>query len=289
MYRANKTAWMTSPFFEEWFYDEFVPTVKKFLKAHNLPMVATLFIDNCPAHPAQLKVGNIICKFLPANTTSLVQPLDQGVLGQFKTIYRSLMMRDIVSDESKTMMEKYREYNLYMVIMNIAEAWKMVKPEDHQKSWRKLIPDNEVVDFEGFSSRSKACKYSSENLRKFMNMQAEFQDVTQGDFDSWLIEDENVTTYHEKDDDDIIREVLEGDGDGHETSDSESDESCEEDIPEVSLTELSECARKLYIGFSQRKLGTSEQLLHLTKIRDIVLKAQQDSYKQKTITSFFKK
>ena len=44
--------------------------------------------DNCTAHPGLHTLHNIRFEFLPANTTSLIQPMDQGVIKNRKTYYR---------------------------------------------------------------------------------------------------------------------------------------------------------------------------------------------------------
>ncbi|KAJ8865962.1 hypothetical protein PR048_033486 [Dryococelus australis] len=43
-----------------------------------------LLVDNCPAHPVLLNLENIKLVFLPANTTSILQPTDQGVIRRLK-------------------------------------------------------------------------------------------------------------------------------------------------------------------------------------------------------------
>ncbi len=46
---------------------------------------ALLFVDNVSSHRAtSLQCEGIIEKFLPPNTTSIVQPIDQGVIVSFK-------------------------------------------------------------------------------------------------------------------------------------------------------------------------------------------------------------
>lgn len=88
-YRNQKSSWMSSDLFSEWFREEFVPCVSSFLKSKNLLRKAVLLIDNTPTHPHDLKDGQIVVKFLPPNVTSLIQPLDQGVIESFKRHYRS--------------------------------------------------------------------------------------------------------------------------------------------------------------------------------------------------------
>ena len=41
-------------------------------------------IDNCPAHPHIDKLKAIKLYFLPPNTTSKTQPMDQGIVGHWK-------------------------------------------------------------------------------------------------------------------------------------------------------------------------------------------------------------
>lgn len=79
-YAANKKAWMTSELFtkelQSWDSE---------LKRANRKVV--LILDNCTAHP-QMKLENIKLVFLPPNTTSVTQPMDQGVIRSFKCFYK---------------------------------------------------------------------------------------------------------------------------------------------------------------------------------------------------------
>lgn len=55
-------------------------------------MKALILLDNCPAHSQvdQLTSDDkkIRCMFLSANTTSLIQPMDQGVIYTAKRLYK---------------------------------------------------------------------------------------------------------------------------------------------------------------------------------------------------------
>lgn len=80
IYRANSTAWMTSELFEE-----YLKILNRKMKKKNRKIV--LFIDNCPVHPF-IQLSNIELKFLPENTTSVLQPMDQGIIKCFKSYYK---------------------------------------------------------------------------------------------------------------------------------------------------------------------------------------------------------
>ena len=72
-WRYNKKAWMTSVLFTEWIYSlsyEMQCQQRKIL----------LFLDNAPSHPKDVKLTHIKVLFFPANSTSKLQPLDQGII-----------------------------------------------------------------------------------------------------------------------------------------------------------------------------------------------------------------
>ena len=54
-----------------------------------------LVIDNCPAHP------HIELFFLSPNTTSITQPMDQGVIRSLKAKYRANVVRKIIRSLEK--------------------------------------------------------------------------------------------------------------------------------------------------------------------------------------------
>ena len=83
-YDANKRAWMTREIFLKW------------LNTLNNRMIRNgrnilLFLDNCPAHPPA-ELSNMKIVFLPPNTTSLLQPLDAGIIKRVKMDYRSRLL-----------------------------------------------------------------------------------------------------------------------------------------------------------------------------------------------------
>ena len=83
----------------------FVPFVQKKLQELKLPKKALLILDNCSAHPdEELLVSKdklVKAMFLPPNITSLIQPMDQGVLECLKRHYKGSLLRDVLlSDET---------------------------------------------------------------------------------------------------------------------------------------------------------------------------------------------
>ena len=73
--------------FTEWFESQFVHIVTEYLTKINIPVKALISKDN----------ENIRIIFFPPNVTSLIQPIDQGVLESLKKRYRSLLMDYLVA------------------------------------------------------------------------------------------------------------------------------------------------------------------------------------------------
>lgn len=90
IWKSNKKAWVTLALFEDWFTHHFVPEVERYCVANNIPFKILLILDNAPGHPAFIDDfnPNINVAYLPPNTTSILQPMDQGVIASIKpTIY----------------------------------------------------------------------------------------------------------------------------------------------------------------------------------------------------------
>lgn len=133
---------MDREIFEDWFTNHFVPEVKKFLASRGLPEKAVLFVDNCKAH-SYVKVGDIEVSFLPPNVTSLLQPLDQGILQTMKLNYQFQLVKHILKAEKEnmTLLEFLKKkITIREAIFWAAEAWNDLTSTTVYKGWRKLWP-----------------------------------------------------------------------------------------------------------------------------------------------------
>ncbi|XP_064486017.1 tigger transposable element-derived protein 6-like [Ornithodoros turicata] len=81
-YVANSKAWITRSIFGEWLkcFDDDMRRKKR---------TVCLLLDNCTAnHVVGIKVTNIELVYFPANSTSVLQPLDQVIIHSVKCGYR---------------------------------------------------------------------------------------------------------------------------------------------------------------------------------------------------------
>ena len=92
-----------------------------------------LFWGNATCHPetAKASLKNIKLVFLAKNTTSRLQPLDGGIIRNFKHKYRKLLVCYVVSriDEGKTASQIIEEVHILKAITWLQTAWKSVVPE----------------------------------------------------------------------------------------------------------------------------------------------------------------
>ncbi|XP_044137796.1 tigger transposable element-derived protein 1-like [Bufo gargarizans] len=162
MWRANAKAWVTRQLFMEWLHEVFAPTVRKYISDNQLPERCLLLMDNAPAHPPALvddmdaEYDFIKVKFLPPNTTPLLQPMDQQVICNFKKLYtKALFTRcfNVTEETSLTLKEFWKKhFNVVHCINLIDKAWEEVTPRTLNSAWRKLWPEcvaEREHDFDG--------------------------------------------------------------------------------------------------------------------------------------------
>ena len=88
-YHAQKKNWMDDVLFEEWVRD----LNKKF---ESEKRKVALIINNCPVHLIIDNLSHIKLVFLPPNTTSVSQPMDQGITRCLKANYRKRLVKLIL-------------------------------------------------------------------------------------------------------------------------------------------------------------------------------------------------
>ncbi|XP_035228349.1 tigger transposable element-derived protein 1-like [Stegodyphus dumicola] len=96
MWRSNQRAWVTQVLFKEWLFEVCAPNIKDYLDTNNLPLKALLLLDNAPGHLEDnllIDFPWLTVQFLPPNTTSLIQPMDQEVIAGFKKLYTRALFR----------------------------------------------------------------------------------------------------------------------------------------------------------------------------------------------------
>ena len=145
IYKSQRNAWMNSEIFAEWFKTDFVPAVKSHQRSQNIrSRKALLLIDNCSAHPDELssRDGSVTCLFLPPNTTSLIQPMDQGVLQAMKNRYKRKLLQKVICsqdiDQTQSIKDIVKLHTVKDALYMLPDAWYEGSPESICKAYDKL-------------------------------------------------------------------------------------------------------------------------------------------------------
>ena len=80
IWELNKKAWMTSEIYQRWHQN-----FDSKMRGQNRQVL--FFLHNVPSHPKNVNVTNVKLVFIPANTTSMLQPPDQEII---KTVKQSI-------------------------------------------------------------------------------------------------------------------------------------------------------------------------------------------------------
>ena len=167
---TSKKGYMSAKLSQDWMKDTFIPQVKKFCSHNNIRFNILLFLDKAPGHSPLLQTDpNIKVEFLPPNTTSLIQPLDQEVISVVKAKYSKHQLRtlkdatkddevlqqlvdnseedDETSEEQvradneheKQVLLYWKNYNIKNAVDLVVECWDSITQRTINHGWRNLL------------------------------------------------------------------------------------------------------------------------------------------------------
>jgi hypothetical protein len=286
-YRANKSAWMTTVLFEEWLVDW-----NRELSIKNRKII--LIVDNCTAHTSP-KLSHISLHFLPPNCTSKLQPLDLGIIKNFKVHYRHSLLTEILADLEKG--RKIKTFTVGESITMVVNAWRQVTTVTITNCWLKALPSlTQHKDFQSDTSEVQIC----ENADSWSLVDCEMEmtwdivigkmsdqpiGVNQPSLDDFINVDDDTSVCDQF----VIQKektaeiadidlVVESDT----AVQDESDE--EEELP--SLVDVLDYTRKIEKFLVYQ--GLTDNLKHVDVIRLELSKLLSKKKRQTTVTEFFK-
>ncbi|XP_069180104.1 tigger transposable element-derived protein 7-like [Procambarus clarkii] len=284
-----------------WFKNHFCKEVRDFqikkCGVRRNDVKALLLVNNAPAHVGLDKLtshdGRIKCMALPPNTTSLIQPMDMGVIYAMKRLYKRAMNKEIMvvfeSDEDKRQgtdsrgqatLERYKKYSIKKGIYNWAKVWDEVQESTLRNCWKKLLlldhadeVTEEEMDFEGFSN----------DIYQELRAAGEVE-LTLNDVEEWLDIDAVDPPIGHLTDDEIIQNVTgtvddDGEDDEDENDSSLQSATCADALfyVEKLLDIVSQTDNPELPGFYQ----------HLRTMKDICLKDMTKRRKQMKMSQYF--
>uniref|UniRef100_A0A3Q2YW47 HTH CENPB-type domain-containing protein n=1 Tax=Hippocampus comes TaxID=109280 RepID=A0A3Q2YW47_HIPCM len=188
MWKSNTKAWVTRLLFMDWMHNVFAPSVRKYLEEKGLPVKCLLLLDNAPAHPPSLEeelqgdLEFIKVKFLPPNTTPLLQPMDQQVIARFQKLYTKALFTwcfHVTNDTDLSLRDYWKDhFNVYHCVQLIEKAWHDVTFRTLKAAWKKLWPACILErDFEGFDPLDSVVVNDIVSVGQNMGFQVDADDV----------------------------------------------------------------------------------------------------------------
>ena len=242
-YTNSKKAWMNGDIYTTWL----MKLDRRFQRQkRNILMI----VDNCPAHPDVSGLKNIKVVFLPPNTTSQLQPMDQGVIRSLKAHYRSKLLNKMIAA-----IDSNQSFNVTLLdsLYYIQAAWGAVNQSTLVNCFKKS----------GFTGTSETEDDVEEEVESEVEHQLHYlqqcgiQGLDSLTVDDYISVDNVMETTEEVTTSAIVAQIQARRG-GQESVEEDSDEeddNSDESLPVPSLSEVASCLDKLRTFFQSKEGG----------------------------------
>lgn len=262
---------MTGEFFDDW-----LTMVDKKMTAKRRKII--IFVDNCTAHVVRRELKSVKVVFSPANATSVLQPLDLGIIQNVKVLYRQQIIERMISDIDEG---KESSINLLLAIRMLDKAWQMVSQSCIEKCFLKAGFRTGNTEFE--NDEESVLNDAEERWSVLSRKKGEgLADVDCIDF---VFVDDGLPVCAMLSDDEIIEECCYEDEDVPEAGGQEADEETE---PKSYHYRDVQAAIELLRGYFETCEGTTSATFHaLSEIEITVEREKYCNLVQKKISDFF--
>ena len=145
-----------------WFHLYFIPKVRKYLDSKGLPSKILFILDNALIHTEPCEFNTEVF-YLPPNTTSLIQLLDQGVMRTFKAHYSQYSVGGTVNTMEQNL---YRKNNVKVRKDYTIENFVVVLQKNLSRSAAR---DNEFLLEKTMSRRcARLQRIATESIKEIM-------------------------------------------------------------------------------------------------------------------------
>ena len=243
-----------------------------------------LLIDNCPAHPSTSDLTNVQLVFLPPNTTSVLQPMDQGVIRSLKAHYRGRVVRWLCRalDKTTTLPKIY----IVQAMKILVSSWEAVSAQTIVNCFRKtgIIPEaqNAVI-----TDADEPFSDLKESLQLLHDIDPDMVPKSVTPESLIDVDNEVITTAPMTTDDDILRSVTTSQQEQSD-EDDDNDEEVEEAAPERPLRFQVESPIDVIQKAALHSSNGEEMSLIINKFEKLFTEDRIASKKQKNICDFFK-
>lgn len=134
--------------YEEWFRDVFMPVIEKRREnpENTGNIVVVVDIDPTAAMLKLVEGKDVKVVNFKSRVNTLIEPLNQGLLDQFKRCYRDSFLKEMVYVKDGLEYAVERRWTMMECCFAIASAWDSITEERIQVAWRKLLQLDSLDD-----------------------------------------------------------------------------------------------------------------------------------------------
>lgn len=271
-YQHNKKGWMTSDIFKNWIF--------KFDKEMgNQDRKIALILDNATSHTnISESLKNIELIFLYPNLTPYIQPMDQGIIKNFKSHYKSMLLKKTIE-----CLDRKIEYKIQMddAIKWSHAAWQKVSVDAIVNCWRKsALLDSDTNDMI-IPTESKNYDLLNDNLELlYANLALRLGPENVTSFDNFIKLDENEITSNYLHDNEII-DIIQ---DKMQKPDEAEDLFTVEEVKKISNREAEDAVKTIALFINQTGECNPELSNSLQLLTDFI---EKHSFKKQTTLDIF--
>ena len=220
-YRSQKKSWLNGDLFGEW-----IKKLDSSFRGQDRKVV--LMINNCPAYPEIKNLPNINLIFLPPNMTSVLQPMDQGVIRSLKAHYR----RRIVCLCIKSLDEDnpLPKITILRTIKNLVSSWNAVSEKETIVNCFEKANISHANQQTAVIDADDPFKSLEEELDNLLNLDQNPVEDTLSAESFVELDSEVVTSASCMSDADILAKVIRSDSIEDEDDDDDNDNDLKDDI-----------------------------------------------------------
>lgn len=283
VWESNKTAWMRTDVFERWlrWFDQQVAGKRVLLLMDNFS--AHLAVTEAITRGDSAPLRHVNIEYLPPNTTSLYQPLDQGIIANFKVYYRKRWVEYMI-EEYEADRDPLKTINVLKAVRWSMAAWEQVTSTTIANCGRKSSLHGEAY---GPLNRAQA-DVAAEQLQLLQSLQDSMNEaVPERDsrmaIDRFLNLPEEMIFDSDQEDIELVIQLHSAQEAG---ADVESDEE-EEILPKVTVLQALNALRQLRLHEEQQDDPNNSISTILTKHEGVLQQRRRGQATQRPIESFF--
>ena len=271
-YESQRKAWMNSDIFST-FLKDWDSCLRKDRRK------ILLLLDNAPSHKEDQMptLSNIKLGYLPANTTAILQPCDQGIIALTKRAYKKQMDNYIIEQidtlENADAVKIAQKIDVLQAMQMWTNAWYTVSGEAISNCWKK--------------SQLKEWKGTESELRDYESEITFNLPYPRDVIERWIAQDSELETEAPVNEDEIINQVQKKFNKEDQSEDEDDEDVDIIEVPPVTCKEV-KAAMEIMSRFMLETISHENEFQLHSKYKAMIQTKMAQKLRQGNLKSYFK-